>query len=755
MGKKAGSLRDLLVSLERKGMDTAKTRRELGETERALDVSKEVERQLNFEQTALAAASIRLELQQQRAKQLFKLQQLVAEANEGALERKVTELSAPSAAKDYLGEVLSLDTTALDALCASIKGITEIDVDTQLRPTVGAIKTYGTMPPKKLGMMAQRWPDVLTVGEGRIKAASDFLEGVVGLERKDAAHVIEHQPWVLGEDLEKRVVPVMELLRNAGQLSWGQVGEMLVQQPKLAGVSVGDAQSAVRLLGDEAGIKGDELGKLLAAWPRIALLSPSQSLGPTLGFLKEEIGLSTTALRKVITTHPQTLTLSLDGSLRQAYSWLLHMGVPQVKIERVVRTHPKALGYRVEGKLTELSSFLLQELELEKDKAGTLISKFPQILGLSVDDNLRPTVGFLTQEVQISRSSIGKMITCFPQFLGLSVDGTLRPHFAFLRDELEIPVERLAKVVASFPHLLAYSVSTNIRPTLDFLHMEVGVPRKRLGKLVANHPQILGYSVASKLKPMVCYFTSEIGVPQQRIPLLVERCPKLLGCSVQKNLRPTVSFFKEELHLNSDMILNIVTKYPALLGLSIDKNLRPKLEYLTDVFGIPRPELEEMLGTCPQLLAYSLEKRIKPRHRLLEAAGLKLGLHSMITPSDLSFYSRYGEGLATMNAVCPPIVENGDYYWHHSAALPKQPRAKPKQPRKPRMTKVQKAAQMVAAAAMKAGGGEGATKTKIATKNEGSEPLKGSRPTGGAGAMENFVCDFRQIDECARKAGRV
>jgi hypothetical protein len=48
--------------------------------------------------------------------------------------------------------------------------------------------------------------------------------------------------------------------------------------------------------------------------------------------------------------------------------------------------------------------------------------------------------------------------------------------------------------------------------------------------------------------------------------------------------------------------------------------------------------IRRQLTTCPQLLAYSLEQRIKPRHRLLHSYGLKLGLHSMLSPTDLAFY---------------------------------------------------------------------------------------------------------------------
>jgi len=690
------SLNDEFEKIKKEGRDYAEVQRDIKSTEKELGDCKELEERLHFEETALAAATIRLELQQARARHLLKLQQLVTEANVEAAERKATEMSETSAAKDYLGEVLSMEGPQLDVLCMSVPGLTSIDVESQLRPMMAAVKAYGSFPPKKLALMVQRWPQMLLLDKSRVEAASEFLEGSAMMERRDAASLMEHQPHILGERLEKQVMPVMSKLCDSAGLDMAKVGAMFAGQPKMAEVKPDDVDAIIGIF-NEVGIKRAALANLLVACPRLALLCPSSMLGPTIRFLTTEIGLSRSTLAKVVTTHPQLLTTSLELNLRKTHSWLLEMGVPQGKIERVVRTHPKALGYRVDGKLLDLATFMLDDLQLPKERAGAVIAKFPQILGLSVADNLRPTVTFLTGEVGISPSLIGKIACSFPQLLGLSVDATLRPHFTFLRDELGIPEEKLGKVVASFPHLLAYCVQTNLRPTLKYLHSEIGVPRKRLGKLVANHPQILGYSVDTKLKPTVVYLTEEVGVPTSRIPLLVERCPKLLGCSVSKNLRPTVSFFQEELRLDKSQIANIVTKYPALLGLSIEKNLRPKIEYLTEELGIPRRELEDLCGSCPQLLAYSLEKRIKPRHRLLEANGLKLGLHSMLAPSDLTFYARYGEGLATMAAVCPVQKENGNYYWHHCAALPRQPKAKPRKTRKPRAVKAKGDSAAVAA----------------------------------------------------------
>lgn len=129
--------------------------------------------------------------------------------------------------------------------------------------------------------------------------------------------------------------------------------------------------------------------------------------------------------------------------------------------------------------------------------------------------------------------------------------------------------------------------------------------------------------------------------------------------------------------MSQEEVGQIVMRYPTLMGLSIDNNLRPKLNYLVDEVKIDRTVIRNQLKTCPQLLAYSLEQRIKPRHRLLHSKGLKLGLHSMLSPTDIAFYQRYGGGLSRVPRVKPDLPTGDNlkspsssaspvYYWHGS-----------------------------------------------------------------------------------------
>ncbi len=64
---------------------------------------------------------------------------------------------------------------------------------------------------------------------------------------------------------------------------------------------------------------------------------------------------------------------------------------------------------------------------------------------------------------------------------------------------------------------------------------------------------------------------------------------------------------------------------------------------------------------------------MRGRYRLLSTRGLRLGLHSMLAPTDQTFYQRYGDGLASFPAVARALQPSddsatGNYYWHKDMA---------------------------------------------------------------------------------------
>jgi hypothetical protein len=68
-----------------------------------------------------------------------------------------------------------------------------------------------------------------------------------------------------------------------------QVGQVLLSQARLARVGVPKVTEVIDFLEEDLGIKGKNLDKILAAWPRLLLLDTDTKLRPIADFLLTEV----------------------------------------------------------------------------------------------------------------------------------------------------------------------------------------------------------------------------------------------------------------------------------------------------------------------------------------------------------------------------------------------------------------------------------------------------------------------------------
>lgn len=616
----------------------------------------------------LEALRIRNELVSERERQLAKLHNLVRQLD-----------GDKDTGKDPMS-LLDVEWVAqhLEAAQAAVVKVEEDKVEQAHSDMRDFLWHRVGLNKNKAAIAAAAMPDLADgVMVGDLEDTVAWLEENVLVSSERLLSAVEQRPSILLLEIKTNLQPVLDFLQNKLSLDKRGVATVITAHPALLEANVKD-ELVPRLaeLRQATGVAAGKVGKLVQMHPSVLGAGGLACLQPHIDFFANEMGVSKASMGRIFATLPGLTCMSVQTQLRPTHLWLLKIGVPPARIERMLLQHPKTLGYSLDNNLKPTVAYLWDEIGVRDDKIGRIVSAFPQILGLSVDSNLKPTVAFFVQEVGVPADKLAKIFSTFPQLFGLSLDNTIRPRVDFLSKEVGVPKDKMAKVISSFPNLLAYNHLDNLRPTVSYLH-DVGIPTERMGKMVATHPQILGYSVEEKLLPTVQYLVEEVGVPEESIGSVVERCPKLLGCSVDNNLRPTVRFLREEVGMSEEEVGQMVMRYPSLLGLSIDNNLRPKLHYLVDQVKIEQTVIRKQLKTCPQLLAYSLEQRIKPRHRLLHCKGLKLGLHSMLSPTDLAFYQRYGGGLsrvASLKSDVPTSEREAKtsgsgsspvYYWHN------------------------------------------------------------------------------------------
>lgn len=263
----------------------------------------------------------------------------------------------------------------------------KLALEPQWRPMVSYLTSLG-LKPSDLEKVAINCSDLLNRPVSRVISRVEYLEGELGLEKKNMRLIVNKDPRILLQR-NRHSIPRCRYLTKIG-----------VPQEKLA----------------------DLLGKQ----PSILHLSVQKGLMPRVQYLKEEVGISAEDIPLLIQRSPAVLTFSIENQMQPRIEFLLDMGISKENVVKMITRHPQMLHYSFEN-LEEKLKFL-GEIGMNDNEAALTVTRLSQFFSLSVKDSLRPKFTYLTDELGGTKDTCVK----YPAYFSLSLDQRIRPRHKFL-----------------------------------------------------------------------------------------------------------------------------------------------------------------------------------------------------------------------------------------------------------------------------------------------------------------------------------
>ncbi len=339
--------------------------------------------------------------------------------------------------------------------------------------------------PKLVGALATRSPAPLL----------GVLEETLGIraESDGVGRLLRAQPAIISLDPPRLIAATLFLQGYVGGAS--RVGEFVRMHPEaLLWRRDGDSPVSehLRLLGvPESAIK-----KAGRGFPRLHQLSSADNLARLIEYVTSDLGLSPTALARLIGSYPQLLGLSLDSNVRPTAQFL----AAELELDpaRILARHPQAFGLSLDSNLRPKAEYLAARgVDVRRAFDG-----HPALLSLSLDGKIAPALDFLSGP-ELGLPDVGRAVSSQPALLSLSVDANLRPKLHFLR---ELGMSDLGRQLGGYPALLTLSVDANLRPTAQALAAAGLLPRNTDGALaVALKPRHLAASLAARVQPRLAF----------------------------------------------------------------------------------------------------------------------------------------------------------------------------------------------------------------------------------------------------------
>ena len=104
------------------------------------------------------------------------------------------------------------------------------------------------------------------------------------------------------------------------------------------------------------------------------------------------------------------LGMGVDSNLAPTIDWLKsNLSLTDTELKKIVLGKPEVLGYSIDANLAPTIDWLTSRLSLSDSELKKLVLRLPSVLGCSVDDNLAPTIDFFERELGVIGSDLTQL----------------------------------------------------------------------------------------------------------------------------------------------------------------------------------------------------------------------------------------------------------------------------------------------------------------------------------------------------------
>jgi len=171
--------------------------------------------------------------------------------------------------------------------------------------------------------------------------------------------------------------------------------------------------------------------KILSSYPGAFFLNVAH-VESIATYLREDVGMRKSDIRKAVQTFPSLLALDLS-QIKNVVDYLLSLEVDEEELSIILRAFPSTLSLDIEVTIDPVVRFLRQS---GVRNVGRFVTRLPPVLGYSVEEDLKPKWDFLREVCKFEYFEIVR----FPAYFSYPLERVIKMRYIYLRDIKQIPI---------------------------------------------------------------------------------------------------------------------------------------------------------------------------------------------------------------------------------------------------------------------------------------------------------------------------
>lgn len=275
----------------------------------------------------------------------------------------------------YLQKELKLSEHHMVKIMEKYPWIMYLKVDTNLRPTVEVLKSFGFRD-KDVRSMLEKVPPILGINhEWTLPEKLISIQKMFNLNRAGLVKLVVHQPFLLTCSIERNI-RVSEFLSETVGLSPESIRNCLLCCPEVAMSGITKMAACWSVLTDIYGLSDKQARALVMYYPIVLTHRTLKTIQDKVSFFSEELNMSPPfrEVQKVIMRYPQLLCIDPNVFMRPNAALLKeYLELDRDGIAKLISFFPSALGYNPKTleKAIRKSLFMLTGLDEYTTLRGT------------------------------------------------------------------------------------------------------------------------------------------------------------------------------------------------------------------------------------------------------------------------------------------------------------------------------------------------------------------------------------------------
>ena len=247
----------------------------------------------------------------------------------------------------YLQKELKLSEHHMMKIMEKYPWIMYLKVDTNLRPTVEVLKSFGFRD-KDVRSILEKVPPILGINhEWTLPEKLISLQKMFNLNRAGLVKLVVHQPFLLTCSIDRNI-KVSEFLSETVGLSPESIRNCLLCCPEVAMSGITKMAACWSVLTDIYGLSDKQARALVTSYPIVLTHRTLKTIQDKVTFFSEELNMSPPfrEVQKVIMRYPQLLCIDPNVFMRPNAALLRkYLELDREGIAKLISFFPSALGY--------------------------------------------------------------------------------------------------------------------------------------------------------------------------------------------------------------------------------------------------------------------------------------------------------------------------------------------------------------------------------------------------------------------------